>query len=73
MVISNEEGGFYCLSSSPLENPSCNSSVIKCFVSKLACHSRLGDPTEQALNVLKDTLNFSNKSVPPCEICHKAK
>ncbi|XP_052627643.1 uncharacterized protein LOC128134208 [Lactuca sativa] len=36
-------------------------------------HSRLGHPAEQALDGLQDKLNFNNKSLPPCEICHKAK
>ena len=52
---------------------SCNSSTIKCCISKLTWHSRFGHPSDQTLNTLKDTLNFKPTPIPPCEVCHKAK
>lgn len=70
---SNEGGGLYYFSSIPLGKPSNNSSVIKCFVSKLTWHRRLSHPPKKVLIALKDKLNFINNSLPPSEICHKAK
>lgn len=42
-------------------------------MSKLTWHSKLGHPAEQALNCLKDKLNFVNTDLPPYDVCHKDK
>ena len=47
--------------------------IAKFCVSRLTWHSRLGHPADQALNTLKDTLDFSDESLPPCDVCHRAK
>lgn len=47
--------------------------MAKYFVSKITWHSRLGHLPKQALNILKDSLQFNMDTLPPCEICHKAK
>ncbi|GKA69276.1 ribonuclease H-like domain-containing protein [Tanacetum coccineum] len=37
-------------------------------------HTRLGHPSDQAVNMLQQDLNFTKDShVSPCDICHKAK
>lgn len=55
----------------PLGIRSCN--FAKCCVSKLTSHNRLGHHAKQALNSLKEKLNFDNTSLPPCDVYHKAK
>lgn len=47
--------------------------VLNALSKKITWHSWLGHPTKQALADLKDKLNFNNKSLTPCEICHKTK
>ncbi|GJS68950.1 putative reverse transcriptase domain-containing protein [Tanacetum coccineum] len=45
-----------------------------CFISKSMWHTRLGHPSDQAINMLQQELNFTKDShVSPCDICHKAK
>ncbi|GJS85052.1 ribonuclease H-like domain-containing protein [Tanacetum coccineum] len=65
----------YCvslLSVNKLLNDSNMSAV--CYVSKSLWHSRLGHPSDQALDVLQGNLRFTkNSSKSPCDICHKAK
>nr|KAJ0191767.1 hypothetical protein LSAT_V11C800422600 [Lactuca sativa] len=36
-------------------------------------HSKLGHPADQALTSLKKVLNFGNESLPPSDVCHRAK
>lgn len=66
-----ESVGLYYLDAFPLGISSRN--FAKCCVSKLTWYSRLGHPTEQALNSLKEELNFDNTSRPPCDVFHKDK
>ncbi|GJT25010.1 ribonuclease H-like domain-containing protein [Tanacetum coccineum] len=46
-----------------------------CYVSKTLWHNRIGHPTDQVLQLLKDDLKFDlkNESMTPCDMCHKAK
>ncbi|GJU12053.1 ribonuclease H-like domain-containing protein [Tanacetum coccineum] len=45
-----------------------------CYVSKSVWHTRLGHPSDQAVDMLHQDLNFTKDShVSPCDICHKAK
>ncbi|GKF74767.1 ribonuclease H-like domain-containing protein, partial [Tanacetum coccineum] len=45
-----------------------------CFVSKSMWHTRLGHPSDQAIDMLQQDLNFTKDShVSPCDICHKTK
>ncbi|KAI3499188.1 hypothetical protein L1887_34981 [Cichorium endivia] len=69
----SESGGLYYMSCCPSGTMLSKANLAKCFVSKITWHSRLGHPAEQALNTLKDALQFNIDSLPPCEICHKAK
>lgn len=69
----NESGGLYYISSSPSGTISTKTNLAKCFVAKITWHSRLGHPAEPALNVLKESLQFSSDILPPCDVCHKAK
>ncbi|KAL4579132.1 hypothetical protein LXL04_015268 [Taraxacum kok-saghyz] len=48
-------------------------SLPVCCISKATWHSRLGHPSEPVLTVLKDTLGLSKESLPPCDVCHRAK
>ena len=72
MEIGNQSGGLYYLDPYISGSKSCVSKNVYC-VSKFTWHSRLGHPTDQALNILKNKLNFSNVSLPPCEVCRKSK
>ncbi|GKB11287.1 ribonuclease H-like domain-containing protein, partial [Tanacetum coccineum] len=72
----SENGGFYMFDYvSPLSS---NSQTIGnlsdvCFISKSMWHTRLGHPSDQAVNMLHQDLNFTKDShVSPCDICHKA-
>lgn len=69
----NQTGGLYYMNNFTSVKIKANCSKIKCCVSKLTWHARLGHPAEQALNVLKNKLFFGNKPFPPCDVCHKAK
>ncbi|GKA70124.1 putative RNA-directed DNA polymerase [Tanacetum coccineum] len=73
----SENGGLYMFEYvSPLSSNSQtigNLSAI-CFISKSMWHTRLGHPSDQAVNMLQQDLNFTKDShVSPCDICHKAK
>ncbi|KAK1420482.1 hypothetical protein QVD17_22111 [Tagetes erecta] len=50
------------------------SNIVSCSSSTDLWHSRLGHPSDEVLNVLKNDL-FLNKNVntKPCEVCHKSK
>lgn len=69
----SEKGGLYYYNRCRQGNNKAFSSVSKCFISKFTWHSMLGHPAEQCLNVLRESLNFIPGSLPPCEVCHKAK
>ncbi|GJU37393.1 putative RNA-directed DNA polymerase [Tanacetum coccineum] len=73
----SENGGLYMFDYvSPLSSNSQtigNLSAV-CFISKSMWHTRLGHPSDQAVNMLQQDLNFTKDShVSPCDICHKAK
>ncbi|GJV96764.1 putative RNA-directed DNA polymerase [Tanacetum coccineum] len=73
----SENGGLYMFDYvSPLSSDSQtigNPSAV-CFISKSMWHTRLGHPSDQAVNMLQQDLNFTKDShVSPCDICHKAK
>ncbi|KAI3688864.1 hypothetical protein L2E82_46759 [Cichorium intybus] len=71
---SSESGGLYYMTCCPSSGTvTSKANLAKYFVSKITWHNRLGHPAEQALNVLKDTLKFTSDTLPPCEVCHKAK
>lgn len=53
METVNEGGGLYYVNSTLSRKSSYNSSVVKCFVSKLTWHIKLGHPSDQYLNALK--------------------
>ncbi|GJX64114.1 ribonuclease H-like domain-containing protein [Tanacetum coccineum] len=71
---SSENGGLYMFDSiSPLSS-NCqtigNQSSV-CYVSKSVWHTRLGHPSDQAVDMLHQDLNFTKDShVSPCDICH---
>ncbi|GJZ58909.1 ribonuclease H-like domain-containing protein [Tanacetum coccineum] len=71
----SENGGLYSFDS-PF-NSNCQSlgnHSVMCFTFKSLWHTRLGHPSDQAVDVLQHDLNFTKDSrVSPCDICHKAK
>lgn len=73
METGSESGGLYYMYCCPSGTTLSKSNLAKYFVSKITWHSRLGHLAEQALNILKDSLQFNTLYLPPCEICHKAK
>ncbi|GJQ89692.1 ribonuclease H-like domain-containing protein [Tanacetum coccineum] len=73
----SENGGLYLFDYDSPKSSMCsnigNMSTV-CYVSKSLWHSRLGHPSDQALDVLQGNLRFTkNSSKSPCDICHKAK
>ncbi|GJY26343.1 putative RNA-directed DNA polymerase [Tanacetum coccineum] len=73
----SENGGLYLFDYDSPKSSMCsnigNMSAV-CYVSKSLWHSRLGHPSDQALDVLQGNLRFTkNSSKSPCDICHKAK
>ncbi|GJZ17253.1 putative RNA-directed DNA polymerase [Tanacetum coccineum] len=71
----SENGGLYLFDYDSPKFSICsnigNMSVV-CYVSKSLWHSRLGHPSDQALDVLQGNLRFTkNSSKSPCDICHK--
>ncbi|GJX93635.1 ribonuclease H-like domain-containing protein [Tanacetum coccineum] len=50
-----------------------NSNVKSSSMSKGLWHNRLGHPTDQVLDVLKNKLDISDVTTSPYEVCHKAK
>lgn len=73
MGTGNESGGLYYLDSSCASGKGFVFVKTQCCVSKLTWHIRLGHPAYQSLNVLRKTLNLGFDSIPPCNVCHKAK
>ena len=49
--------------------------IATCFVSKYLWHQRLGHPSDQVLNVLKNSLNLDSHSTSDhfYDTCNKAK
>lgn len=47
-----------------------SANILKCFISKLTWHSRLGHPADQALTVLRTQLNPDSYALSPREVCH---
>lgn len=70
----SKSGGLYFIDEGNSQEFKCNySSLAKCYVSKSTWHSRLGHPSEPVLAVLKHSLEIGSETLPPCDICHKAK
>ncbi|GKD60951.1 ribonuclease H-like domain-containing protein [Tanacetum coccineum] len=70
----SESGGLYLFDDTKNKSLGNVNTVMAFNVSKDLWHSRLGHPTDQVLNVLKNDLNLSkNTSVSVCETCHRAK
>ncbi|GJV73618.1 ribonuclease H-like domain-containing protein [Tanacetum coccineum] len=77
MRTGSENGGLYFFNTPSSFSSKCqtlgNQSAV-CFVSKSLWHTRLGHPSDQAVDMLHHDLNFTKDSqVSPCDICHKAK
>ncbi|GJU85880.1 ribonuclease H-like domain-containing protein [Tanacetum coccineum] len=72
----SENGGLYMFDyGSPLSSNSqtIGKSSAICFVSKSMWHTRLDHPSNQAVDMLQQDLNFTKDShVSPCDIYHKA-
>lgn len=73
--IGKEKDGLYFLDEHAKENSvKCNNSVNTFYLSKKLWHCRLGHPSEQVLNVLKDKINVQHyPNLSPCDTCHCTK
>lgn len=68
-------GGLYLFDEQETGKPieKCNNATV-CYVSINTWHNRLGHPSNQVLNVLKESLNINGElNTNPCKVCHKAK
>lgn len=72
MENDRELGGLYYLDSFAACIISFKVNFPMYCVSKLTWNSILGYVVDQALNSLKDKLQFANISVLPCDVCYKA-
>jgi hypothetical protein len=72
VMIGKEVCGLYAVSPSFVGKT--NNFAVSNSASHLLWHSRLGHPSDQVLQVLKQDLGFSeNVNTQPCEVCHKSK
>ncbi|KAK1410403.1 hypothetical protein QVD17_36940 [Tagetes erecta] len=75
VMTGRELGGLYMVS--PLNESeflACNNSFFACSTSFELWHSRLGHPSDQVLNILKNDLYFTKTQLSePCDICHLSK
>nr|GEX47064.1 ribonuclease H-like domain-containing protein [Tanacetum cinerariifolium] len=73
----SENGGLYMfdyVSPISFNSQTLGNQSTVCYVSKFVWHTRLGQPSDQAIDMLHQDLNSTNDShVSPCDIGHKAK
>ncbi|XP_071719576.1 uncharacterized protein [Rutidosis leptorrhynchoides] len=74
MMTGNQYGGLYWLTGNEKGIITDNYMINTSCLTKELWHNRLGHPTDQALNHLKESLFYQESDLnTPCDICHQAK